>query len=75
MSKVWVLQEVENSYEATTIILAIFDCMPSEDALCNAGIRSTLATELVERLQAECNIYQCTYILEEYELTRISKVL
>lgn len=73
MSKVWVLQEVENSYEATTTILAIFDCMPSEDDLCNAGIRTTLAAEILERLQAECSISVCIYILDEYELTEVKK--
>ena len=73
MSKVWVLQHIENSYEATATILAIFDGIPSEDDLCKAGIRSTLSTELVERFQAGCNIYQCTYILDEYELTEVKK--
>lgn len=75
MCKVWVLQEIENDYAATTNILAIFDCMPSEDALYNAGIRPTLVTDLAERSRVECNISECTYILDEYELTRISKAL
>ena len=66
------LQEVENSYEATTTILAIFDCMPSDEALFDAGISPTLATELFERRQAECGISQCTYTIDEYELTRLN---
>ncbi len=66
MSMVWVLQEVENSYEAPSTILAIFECMPSEAALRNAGVGSTLATELVERHYTGCG----AYILDAYELTR-----
>lgn len=69
MNKVWVLQEVEDSYEAKTTILAIFDCMPSMDALRNAGLRDTTATELLERHRAD---HYGTYILDEYELTEVN---
>lgn len=67
MSKVWVLQEVENSYEAESTILAIFDCKPTIEAICNVGLRDTAATELQQRSHAE----QGTYILDEYELTEV----
>lgn len=67
MSKVWVLQEVEYSYEAETTILAIFDCKPTVEAICNVGLRDTAATELLERGIAE----RGSYILEEYEFTKV----
>lgn len=67
MNKVWVLQEVENSYEAPSTILVIFDCKPTVEAICNVGLRDTSATELIERGHAD----QGTYILEEYELTKV----
>ena len=68
MNKVWVLQEVENSYEAESTILAIFDHKPTIEALRNAGLRDTAATELQKRSHAE----QGTYTLDEYELTEVS---
>lgn len=67
MSKVWVLQEVENSYEAESTILAIFDCRPTIEAICNFGLRDAAATELQQRGHAEHG----TYILDEYELTEV----
>lgn len=74
MSKVWVLEEVENSYEAESTILAIFDCKPSMEALRNVGLdRLDTATELLERHHADYGTYILggTYILEEYELTKV----
>lgn len=67
MSKVWVLQEVENSYESESNILAIFDNKPTIKAICDVGLRETAASELQQRGHAE----QGTYLLEAHELIEV----